>query len=433
MFAVVFVTEYLRRVRSKTFLAVTLLVPLALFSGIGAITLLVDLPASQSAAERRAIVVFEEDGRVLDALRAAESEAYRLSAAAETLEAAKRALLDGRYDALLVLPSRIAAGASEQALRLYVAESHWATAQWQRRLRHDVLNAVRDVQLARYQLPAELLAILQDRPDFEVVSLSAEGEQESGSSVLSATVGVAIAFVVLMLAAGYGGIVMQVVMEEKTSRMAEIVLSSVAPFQLMMGKVLSVAAVAATQMVAWGALLLAGAVIWGQMGIVDPNLMEGLPSVAAADADSAAGVLNGLRYDVMLVVICLLPLGYLINASVFAALGAMHENPMEAQMSVMLAMAPSVVALVMAQTMFSTPDSGLVTFGAFFPFTAPAILPAYMLMTDVPVWQTLLSMALCGAATIGMIWLAARIFRGSMLIYGKKPTLRDLRRVIFAD
>lgn len=137
-----------------------------------------------------------------------------------------------------------------------------------------------------------------------------------------------------------------------------------------------------------------------------------------------------IRYDVVLTAVCLFPLGYLINAAMFAAVGAMYESPLEAQMSTTLAMLPSLLAVFVAQTTAAAPDSPLVVFAAFFPFTAPAIMPAWMLLADVALWQTLLSIALCLAATVAMLWVCGRIFRGSLLNYGQKPTLRGLRRLI---
>ena len=129
----------------------------------------------------------------------------------------------------------------------------------------------------------------------------------------------------------------------------------------------------------------------------------------------------------------MLPLGYLINASLFAAVGAMHENPWEAQMSVSLAMLPMILAVLVAQTMMLAPNGPMVVFGSFFPFTAPAILPARMVLVAMPWWQVAASVLLCAATAVGMVWLCGRIFRGSLLLYGKSPTWRDLRHLVAAD
>ena len=439
MLTVIFFAEYSRRVKTRTFLVVTFLVPIVVAGGIGGIAAVLTLSALAEAERlrERVIAVFEQDernGSVLAMLRRTKGDTYRLVEAADTLDAAKEAVLDGRHYALLALPPRIAEGEIEQALRLYVAETQSPVVQAE--LRRAVFDAVREVRLAPYRLPAEVRSIMDEQPAFAVVTLSGEGEEEGSSANVATAVGLGIALFVVALAGIYGGTVMQVVMEDKSSRMAEIVLSSVDPFRLLMGKVLAVAAVAATQIAIWTALLLAAlfAVASGSFpGLVDPNIVQALPGTGGAGVAGTAAMLSDIRYDVLLAVLFLLPLGYLINASLFAALGAMHENPWEAQMSVALAMAPSILAFALVQAMVVAPNSGLVTFGAFFPFTAPALMPARMLMADVAAWQVLLSIGLCAVSTVGMIWLSARIFRGSLLIYGKKLTLGDLRRIVFAD
>ena len=430
MMFVVFAAEYLRRVKSKAFVIVTLLGPVVLFGGMGAILFLVE-QSTQSETERlrdRSIAVLDQDGRVLAAMKVGGDETYRLVAAGGGLDAAKQDVLDGRHYALLVLPPGIADGDANEAPRLYVTETQSLLAR--QGLRRHISHAVREVRLAPYELPAQVRSILTSELDFNVVSLSDAGEEEAGSPGISAAVGFGLALFILFIVAVYGGLVMQVVMEEKSSRMAEVVLSSVRPFELLVGKVLSVAAAAATQFAIWTVILAVVGVAVSFSGQVDAELAELVP---AALGDGGAPSLADIRYDVVLVVIFMLPLGYFINCSLFAAVGALHENPTEAQMSVTFALMPSILTMLMVQMLAVAPNSGLVAFGSFFPFSAPAVLPARMLLTDMPVWQTLLSMALCVVTTVGMIWLAARIFRGSLLIYGKKPTLRDLRNVIFAD
>lgn len=430
MIFVVFAAEYLRRVKSRAFVIVTLLGPVVLFGGMGAMMFLV-AESTQSETERlrdRSIAVLDRDGRIFAAMKAGGDESYRLVPANASLEAAKQDVLDGRHYALLVLPPGIAAGEADEAPRLYVTETQSLLARQD--LGRHISHAVREVRLAPYELPTQVRSILTSQLDFDVVSLSDAGEEEAGSPGISAAVGFGLAVFILFVVAVYGGLVMQVVMEEKSSRMAEVVLSSVQPFELLVGKVLSVAAAAATQIATWIVILAVVGAALSLAGQVDAELADLMP---AALGDNATPSLADIRYDVVLVVICMLPLGYFINCSLFAAVGALHENPTEAQMSVTFALMPSIFTMLMVQMLAVAPNSGLVAFGSFFPFSAPAVLPARMLLTDMPVWQTILSMALCAVTTFAMIWLAARIFRGSLLIYGKKPTLRDLRNVIFAD
>lgn len=430
MMFVVFAAEYKRRVKSKVFLIVTFLGPLLLFGGVGTMVFLA-MQSAESETERLRgyrIGVLDEDGRVFAGMKARGEETYRFVRASNTLESAKQGMFTGHYYALLVLPPGIADGETDEAPSLYVRERQSILAQ--QGLSSHVSQAVREVRLAPYDLSPKVRFILANQLALNVVSLSDAGDEEASSPGISAAVGFGLASFTMFVVALYGGLIMQVMMEEKGSRMAEVVLSSVRPLELLMGKVLSVAAVAATQIGTWIAILAVVGVVLSLSGRVEAELAEFMP---AAVGDGGALSLAGIRYDVVLVVLVMLPLGYFLNCSVFAAVGAMYENPAEAQMSVTLAFMPMILTIFMVQMLLVAPNSGVVAFGAFFPFSAPALLPARMLLTDMPVWQTLLSVALCAISTFAMIWLAARIFRGSLLIYGKRPTLRDLRNVIFDD
>ena len=188
---------------------------------------------------------------------------------------------------------------------------------------------------------------------------------------------------------------------------------------------------AATQLAAW-------MLMFGLVGSV-AALVAATPQFADLGIDPAAREAVGLeslpsiRFDVALTVLLMVPIGYLLNASVFGAVGALYETPQEAQVAVTIVMLPMLLTIIMEQTVGMAPNSPFVVFGSFFPFTAPAILPTRMLITDVPLWQVLASFAICIASALGLVWLAGRVFRGALLTYGKKPSLKDLRNVLLAD
>ena len=436
MLAVIFVNEYLRRVRTRAFLLTTLLVPAVAIVAIGVVALLISQSVRSESERARAlgIAVHDASGRVFPRLVAAaadEEGGYRVTAATGTLAAAKAAVRAGRHHALLVVPAGVAEDPRPRAIELFVKAKQSIIAE--KDVRGFVLPVVRELRLARHDVSPDAYAALREPLAFIVRGLAEEGEVDAGAATRSsASAATAIAMIIFMVATIYGGAVMQAVMEEKSSRMAEIVVSSATPFALLLGKILAVSAMAATQLGIWLLLVLIGVAValaagdWGASAagasLLDQDVREALP----------AG-LPSMRWDVAAVALVMLPLGYLINASIFAALGAMHENPWEAQMSVTIAMLPMLLAVVVAQTIVFAPDGPLVVICAFFPLTAPAILPARMLLVDMPAWQVVLGVGLCVACTAGLIWLCGRIFRGSLLIYGKKLTWRDLRHVIVAD
>ena len=441
MLRVVFGAEYRRRVRTKTFLLTTALVPAAALlalAGVGFVTQSVE--RDSAAARKQGVAVLDETGTVLAALQQAaadDEDGYRLFPVTEPLAAARAGVRARRHPVLLVLPRGLVGANPAPPISLYVHKDYPTLAQ--RALRRFVVGAVRSLRLARHDLPPAALAAVRERLDFNVVSVTESGV-ESSSKQAGQAVATGMAMVIFMVATIYGGGVMQAVMEEKSSRMAEIIVASAGAFELLLGKILAVSAMAATQLAVWLALLVVGGVAvlfamdFGAAADLAAKELAATPDMSPREeAAQLAGKLPAVRWDVVAVAALMLPLGYLINASLFAALGAMHENPWEAQMSVTLAMLPMLLAIVVAQTMLFMPNSALVVFGAFFPFTAPAILPGWMLLADLPLWQVLASTALCVATTAGMVWLCGRVFRGSLLVYGKKLTWRDLRQILQAD
>ena len=439
MLRIVFVNEYLRRVRTKAFLLTTLLVPAGAVAVVAVVGGLVahSVQSESERARQQGIAVYDESGRVFPMLlrnaTQEEDSAYVLTNVAGPLAAAKNRFRAGGYHGLLYLPEGLAAE-SPPPIEFFVKEKQSILAE--DAVRDFVLRAVRELRLERHGLSPEAYATVREQLTFNVVGLAEDGDEKSGFSVgASGVAATFVAMAVFMVGVIYGGTVMQAVMEEKSSRMAEVVISSAAPFELLLGKILAVSAMAATQIGLWLLLLLVGALGVGLV-VGDFATQEGGGVPFLDDEFTQEAFPDGLPqvpWDVVAVVLLMLPLGYLINASVFAALGAMHENPWEAQMSVTLAMLPMMITLIVAQTIVFAPNSPLVLVCAFVPFTAPAILPARMLLVDMPLWQVALSVGLCVAATLGMVWLCGRIFRGSLLVYGKKIGWRDLRQVILAD
>ena len=429
MLGVIFASEYQRRVKTRIFVVVTLLVPLVIFAA-GVTVAVVSSDSADEHVEARQIAVLDPVGDILAALRQAEHSGYQFTAATNA-EAAKQAVADARRYGLLTIPADL-----DGRFNLYVRQR--GAIGEQSALRSFVLGVVREVRLSRHELSAELRAALAARPSFDVVRLTDEGEDRS-DAVVAALVGSASAMLLLAFVALYGGNVMQAVMEEKASRMAEIVVSAVRPFELLLGKILAAAAIGVTQVAAWAALsLLLFLAATPVLGLLDA--MPGGDLAASSTALDASSALADLPSDgfsfspvPILVAIVLLPFGFLIHASLFASLGALFESPSDAQNATFVGVLPVIASFVMAPQVGQMPDSAIVAFGSFFPFSAPAILPARMLITEVPVWQVATGMVLCVAGTLAMVWLAGRILRGTLLSYGQVPKLRDIKRILFSN
>ena len=429
MLGTVLAGEYLRRVQTKAFVLTTLLAPVAMVAVMGAAIAAIYFSVESESAKERRVAVHDEGGRILPALEREMSATYRLRSAPAALDDAKQAVRDGEVDVLVVLPPGLADAGGPTDVSAYVKDKQSLTAE--EALRRFVLDVVRDVRLAEFELSPQVLETLDEPLSLTTIAVEEDGGEAVGSTAGSAIVGLAVAVVLLMVMWIYGALVMQTTMEEKASRMAEILVSSVRPFELMMGKILAIGGVAVTQVAVWGAMLL----VFGAMAaaILPTEELAELGVATATEEGPVQIAMPAIRFDVVLVVLLMLPLGYLINASLFGALGAMYETPQEAQVAASIAMAPMIVAIIMVQTVALAPNSAFVVFGSFFPFTAPIMLPTRMLVSDISIWEVVLSIALCASSAIAVVWVAGRVFRGSLLTYGKKIGLKDLRQIIVAD
>ena len=434
MIRVVFLGEYLRAVKSKAFWATTLLMPL------GVAVTLVALGAMRDDVDRvadmeRVLEVVGGHAEALYALREALGEGFLPRTATTPVEAGKEAVRAGRLAALLVLPGH--AGETIDTARLYVSRM----AAWQvARLNAAVPAALRELRLATLDLPPAARAALEERVGLETVYLMREGDEPAGPD-WPRFVGAGGALALMVMAMIYAGTVMQMVSEEKISRMAEIVVSSVRPSQLMFGKIVAAGALCFTQLLLWALLgaLFAGigfAVTSGVGAAVEARLgMEAATLAAASDAaPQPAEWLAGLSLPRLIgaaaLAAVLLPIGFLLYASVFAALGAMFENPAEAQNMIFVGMLPMFGVVGLAIAAIGDPDGAAFAISAYYPFSSPAMLPARVLAGDLAAWRVASGVAILVATTAGVVWLAGRIFRGALLLYGKTPTLRDLRAIV---
>ena len=259
-----------------------------------------------------------------------------------------------------------------------------------------------------------------------------------------------------MFIAMFSAMVMQSVIEEKSSRVVEVLISSVNSLELMFGKIIGVAAVALTQFFLWIILtavivlavspfvgmdvLTASAGMQGeQMDImaegfgVDPSMMDPSGMTASIDAISSdsqisaiMSTLGSLNYvEILLSFIIYFVLGYLLYASLFAAIGSAVENEADTQQLQMPVTVPLLLAFFIAFYAFKAPDSQIVFWGSMIPFTSPIVMLA-RIPFGVPVWELLLSIGLLLVTFVAMAYISAKIYRIGILMYGKKTTFRDL-------
>ena len=235
---------------------------------------------------------------------------------------------------------------------------------------------------------------------------------------------------------------MQSVIEEKNSRVLEVMVSSVRPFDLMLGKILGVASVAVVQVLVWGILIV------GVGGFVMPHLMpeevmagaqamqQGAPDAAAAvdmnpEMLQAVAAMTDIGY-ILKIFVCLVLFilgGYLLYSAMFAAVGSAVDNVQDAQQLQLPITLPVILALMLMLAVIKDPNSQLAFWFSLVPFTSPVVMMA-RIPYDIPMWEILLSLALLYATFVGMVWLAAKIYRVGIFMYGKKPTFKELAKWI---
>ena len=304
---------------------------------------------------------------------------------------------------------------------------------------------VRREKMASYNIP-NLDAILDEMDQgftLNTVRWDADGNESESSGALSLGVGFLFTFLIYTFVLSYGGMVMSGVMEEKTNRIMEIMVSSVSPFQMMMGKIIGVALVGFVQIAIWAVMF--AALSSGAMYLLGPSASEAVqmaasPDVqsplAAASADTSgiggadfanvAALFGSIPIAELCIMFVLMFIGgYLLYASFFAAVGASvntTEDSSQFTLPVMIVIVFGMYAAIGSQ---GNTDGPLAFWSSLFPLTSPIVMMA-RIPFGVPLWQEVLSLVLLYGTAIGMVWMAGRIYRVGILMYGKKPTFKDL-------
>lgn len=267
-------------------------------------------------------------------------------------------------------------------------------------------------------------------------------QSEATSSAASSFVGIALGFVLYFFLVVYGSIVMQSIIEEKNSRILEVLVSTVRPFDMMMGKILGVASVALTQIAIWGVLLIviSAAVI---PAVMPDDILAGVEAVRAG-ADAATMVQDmdieaiaalssimdtGYISQIVLLLLLFMMGGFLLYAAMYAAIGASVDQVQDAQQLTTPVMIPIIFAFIILTMVMNDPNSPLVVWCSMIPFTAPIVMMG-RIPSGIPTWEIVTSLVLLYATFIVMVWLAGKIYRVGIFMHGKKPTFKELYKWI---
>ena len=432
--------EYLNRVKKKSFLITTFLVPV-LFA---AMCLLPSLIMFATKEESKTVAVCDASGIVMPVLENTETVTFA-DCSGTPADSVKYRLAQLGYDAVLQI-SPLDSSARTVDAAIYSLKP--LGVDMTENIGNRIDYAVEEYRIASYNI--EGLGEIMDEVKADVRLMSytideEDGEEKAADSGVYMLVSMILGMVIYMFIAVFGGMVMSSVIEEKSSRVVEVLISSVKATELMFGKIIGIAMVALTQFLLWVVLTLAivgvvGAIAgpsllsgsdpaeMAQMAGMDPAMAE---TAAAAVSDSGeASILLSLLANIPFgqIIVCFIiffVFGYMLYASLFAAIGSAVENEGDTQQLQLPLTIPLLVAFFIALYAFKAPDSGLVFWGSIIPFTSPIVMLA-RLPFGVPVWEIVLSVVLLIAAFALFAWISAKIYKVGILMFGKKSTWKDL-------
>lgn len=421
--------EFNERVRKKSFIITTIFMPLFLVAMMFIPMLMVNMKSDTV----REIYVVDDSGVIADKLQ--NNGSLRFIPSDMPLDEIKEQSLD--IFGVLVIGNNVVEGGGAQ---LYTYDS--STIDIESEISTQIKEIIETEKLKGYNIEnlSEILASVETSVPLSVKQFSESGEAKDSSSVVAIVAAYIFGFLIYMFVFLYGGMVMQGVIEEKSNKVLEVMVSSVKPFQLMMGKILGIASVALTQLLIWvvfivvvgGGLmsLLAGDMIEAAQAMssgmpMDMSAMSGM--VMDADMAAAINTLTDPAYLFRLIggFIVYFIGGYLLYAAMFAAVGSAVDNEKDTQNLQTPISMPLILGLFVMLTAMQDPNSPLAVWCSIIPFTSPIVMVA-RLPYGVPAWELWTSIGVLFASFLAIVWFAGKIYRVGIFMYGKKPTFKEL-------
>jgi ABC-2 type transport system permease protein len=428
--------EYNERVRKRSFLVATLLMPLMMIGlMVGAGWMM-----SRQTSEHKSIEVIDHSGIIAPRLENTATIDYRPTE--RTLDEIN-AQHEGTWGVLVVGADVLT---DPDNVQLYTYSS--STIDTESAISRAISDIIETEKLKTYEIEnlSQILADVRTPVTLKAYKVDAEsGRGKESSSMLSMALAYIFGFVMYMFVIIYGAQVMQGVIEEKNSKVLEVVVSSVRPFELMMGKIIGIACVAVTQFVIWVVVIAVGGALATQAFVpadmmaaarnmsagMGPDMTAALASTANPEAIAALGNLMDVGYIAQMLAGFLFYFvgGYLIYAAAFAAVGSAVDNVQDAQQFQMPITLPIIFGLMGMISAMRDPGGALAFWLSIIPFTSPMVMVA-RLPYGVPGWELALSVVLLAATFVVMVWLAGKIYRVGIFMYGKKPSFKELAKWI---
>lgn len=427
--------EYLTRVTKKAFILTTLLLPL----GIVAFMAIIVVIFSYNQDNQR-IAVIDDSGYEI---RIKSSEKANFVASTTSLDQLKVTYEKDGFDGILYIPKINNLEKNDFNLKYYSENQMSITTK--EFIERRVAGRIRELKIDESEIDKKLLKSFDTsvRLDEKALTMDEQGnikeETKANNAGIATMLGMMMGFIIYIVLFIYGTMVMRSVMEEKTNRIVEVMISSVKPAQLMLGKILAVGGVGITQLLIWVILIPALQFGLGLFMDLDPESLQAAQGVNAAEAEDAlmqfAQIMDQLGQQnwglIIPMFIFYFFCGYVIYASMFAAVGsAIGDDLGEGQSLTFPITIPVILAIYIMFAVIDNPNSSLATWSSLFPLFSPIVMPA-RIPFEPAVWEIALSMLILAASAVFFVWLSGRIYRVGILMYGKKVTFKELGKWLF--
>lgn len=424
--------EYLSRVRKKSFIVMTLLTPI-IVAGFYGMIIYFSIQGATSTNNRIAVV--NDNKTLTEKIASTKNTTYVY--VHKSLTEMKASLKDEDYDYILYLPEF----SLDTPSGIQLLGTKQAGFSMNSKVVDDVENTIRIQKLKESGIAQEDLDKLKATVNIDNKKINQAGQEEDSSAGATTVIGYASGILMFTFILIYGIQVMRGVIEEKTSRIIEVMISSVKPFQLMMGKIIGIALVGLTQFVLWILLTATISTVAVQAFTGDKQLQKNTVSAVQAKTGASIGkqvadngpvayiqksMANLDLTKILLVFVFFFIGGYLFYSSLYAAIGSAVDSETETQQFVMPIMMPLTLSYALSLSVVVNDPYGPLAFWlSMIPFTSP-IAMMVRLPYGVPDWQLALSMGLLIAGFVGTVWVASRIYRVGILMYGKKTSLKEM-------
>lgn len=421
--------EFMERVTKKSFIITTLLMPIVML-GLMLTPVLISMFAE---GDHREVVVIDRSNTIAPSLQSDESLSFVASESDDWQDVINR---DG-VDAVLVIPDDVVDGQS--AIRLYTDGP--SSMLLESSITSQVNDIIEEHRLKQYDIAdlSNIIAAVHSDVSLQSISYDADGGEKESSTILSYMLGVILTMLLYMCLLLYGQMVMTSIIEEKSNRVLELVVSSVKPMQLMLGKICGIGLVAVTQILIWTVLIacmsafVLPAILPAGVAAEMSALNAGTADISGMTTDigllQALSVLGDVSYILQLFGLLLLFLigGFMLYAAIYAAIGSAVDNIQDAGQLQSVVIFPIIIGIIFGMTAASDPTSTVSEWMSMIPFTSPMVMMA-RIPFGIPAWEIAVSLVILYASFFVMVWVAGKIYRVGIFMYGKKPSVKELIR-----